>query len=106
MRAALPEATITPKVHEGTLDCEDVPWGVVTRYGALAVVQRLFPARRPRRAAPSRTRRRVKRERARQSRRARRPPVHGQGGFAGAARGLRHPRRVSPARRKCGGGAH
>jgi hypothetical protein len=21
------------------LDCEDVPWGVVTRYGALAVVQ-------------------------------------------------------------------
>jgi hypothetical protein len=39
MRAALPGATITPKVHEGTLDCEDVPWGVVTRYGAGAVVQ-------------------------------------------------------------------
>jgi|NGEPerStandDraft_6_1074524.scaffolds.fasta_scaffold465468_1 hypothetical protein len=26
-------------LHEGTPDCGDVPWGVVTRYGALAVVQ-------------------------------------------------------------------
>jgi hypothetical protein len=39
MRAALPEATITPKLHQGTLDCADVPWGVVTRYDAIAVVQ-------------------------------------------------------------------
>ena len=36
---ALPEAAITPKIHEGTLDCDDVPPGVVTRYGAGAVVQ-------------------------------------------------------------------
>lgn len=35
MRAALPGATIEPKLHEGTLDSEDVPWGVVKRLGVL-----------------------------------------------------------------------
>jgi hypothetical protein len=39
MRAALPETTFTPKLREGMLDCDDVPWGVVTRYGTAAVVQ-------------------------------------------------------------------
>jgi hypothetical protein len=36
---ALPEAAITPKIHEGTLDSANVPWGVVWRLGAVAVAQ-------------------------------------------------------------------
>lgn len=36
MRAACPAATITPRLHEGTLDSDDVAWGVVECMGALA----------------------------------------------------------------------
>jgi len=35
----LPEATITRELHEGTLDSAGVPWSVVTRHGAAAVLQ-------------------------------------------------------------------
>lgn len=35
----LPEATFTLKLHEGMLDCDDVPWGVVAHYGGAAAVQ-------------------------------------------------------------------
>lgn len=41
MRARLGEdrTAVTARVHEARLQHPDVPWGVVTRYGALAVVQ-------------------------------------------------------------------
>ena len=38
MRAALPEATIEPKIHQGSLDSNDVAW-VVSRNSALATIQ-------------------------------------------------------------------
>lgn len=38
MRAAMPGATIEPKLHEGTLDSNDVPWGVVERTSAIATI--------------------------------------------------------------------
>jgi hypothetical protein len=38
MRAALPDAIIEPKTHEGSLDSQDVPW-VVERDSALATIQ-------------------------------------------------------------------
>ena len=36
MRAACPAATIEARLHQGTLDHKDVPWGVIERLGALA----------------------------------------------------------------------
>jgi hypothetical protein len=38
MRKALPDATIEPRQHEGTLDDRRVPNDVVKRYGALATI--------------------------------------------------------------------
>lgn len=34
----LPGATVTAKLHEATLDRDDVPWGIVKRLGALVVM--------------------------------------------------------------------
>lgn len=39
MRAACPEATIEPRLHEATVDHEDVPWGLVERMGVLATIE-------------------------------------------------------------------
>ena len=39
LRAALPAASIEPKRHEGTLDSNEVAWGVVNRMAALATIQ-------------------------------------------------------------------
>ena len=39
MRAACPAAKIEARLHQATLDHQDVPWGVIERLGALATVK-------------------------------------------------------------------